>query len=185
MGNTKLKEAIKQELKRKLQEGGELLDSQPETQFDMEDQIGNFWIVKKTMKESTEDDIVCETDIFGLAEMINNGELNREDISGIYQMENKARRAALRGVRERDKGIKEEIKEGSNVKKQLEDSIKNIKLDIQARTQEGIDNPGSRDSVSSDISNLYSKLDKQKELLTRLENSLDKETGTKDETKEA
>ena len=61
---------LKKELLKKLHENKEILDSQPETEYNIEDTIGSFWIVKKAVKESTEDDMIQETDIFGLAEMI-------------------------------------------------------------------------------------------------------------------
>lgn len=159
-----------------LNENTEILDSQPETEFNCDDQLGNFWFVKKAVKESTEDDMVCETDIFGLAEMISSGQLTKEDVTGIYKTESRARNTSKKGLKQRDNELKEDIKTGSSQIKQLEQSISDIKTNIQVKTQEGIDNPGRRDSVSADIQSLYSKLDKQEKLIERLKAAL----GTKD-----
>lgn len=166
---------LKVELKKKLQEGIEILDSQPETEFTLDDQIGNFFIVKKAMKESSEDDLIQETDIFGLAEMISQGTVSKADISGIYKMENKARRAVQSGIKGRDKDLKETVKQGSDLLKQLTTKIADIKLEIQAVTQKGNDNPMMRDSAAADIDRLYADLGKKEAALERLQASLNKE----------
>jgi hypothetical protein len=168
---------LKVELKKKLQENVEILDSQPETEYNLDDQIGNFWIVKKAMKESTEDDLIQEVDIFSLAEMISQGTISKADITGMYKMENKARRAVQNGIRGRDKDLKETVKQGSDLLRQLEQKIKDIKTEIQAVTQKGNDNPMLRDSATADIDRLYIDLGKKEAALERLKASLDKEKG--------
>lgn len=175
MKKSHLIEQLKIELKHKLQEDIELLDSQPETTFDMEDQIGNFWIVKKAMKESTEEELIQETNIFDLAEMLSNQEITKADIAGIYMKETKARRAVSQGIRGRDRDLKETVKQGSDLLNQLKQKIEDIKTDIQARTQQGNDNPGVRDSIAADIDRLYADLNKKEMALERLQKSLEKE----------
>jgi len=180
MEKKKLIGLIKKELKTKLiKENLEMLDSQPETEYNLEDQIGNFWIVKKAIKESSEDSIIQETDVFGLAEMISQG-LTKENITGLYKSEGKARSASRKLIKQRDGELKEDIKTGTQQLKDLDAKMADIKADIQAKTQQGMDNPGNRDSVASDINPLYSKLSKLEDLKTRLEASLAKEKTPKD-----
>ncbi len=175
---------IKTELKQKLvKENLEILDSQPESEYNLDDQIGNFWIVKKAIKESTEDDIIQEVDVFSLAEMISQG-LVKEDIVGLYKAEGKARSTSRKMLRTRDGELKEDIKTGYQQLKDIDSKLAEIKSEIQAKTQEGIDNPGRRSSVSSDLQPLYAKLDKLEDLKTRLDASLAKEKPSK-ESKES
>lgn len=183
---------IKEELKNKLKENysafpqlneDEIITDQPEVTYDLDDQIGNFWIVKRAMKESLEEDLLQETDVFGLAEMIAQHQVSRADIHGIYKMENKARRASLNCISTRDKTQKDTIKEGNSTLAALEKSIEDLKMDIEACTQRGVDEPSIRDSVSADLEVLYSKLGKKEELLTRLQSSLEKENGEVQESK--
>lgn len=184
MKHTQLLRAIKTELKSKLvKENLEILDSQPESEYNLEDQIGNFWIVKKAIKESTEDDMIQEVDVFGLAEMISQG-LVKEDIVGLYKAEGKARSTSRKMLRTRDGELKEDIKTGSQQLKDIDSKIADIKADIQAKTQEGIDNPGQRSSVSSSLEPLYSKLDKLEDLKKRLDASLSSSKPSKEAPKE-
>ena len=113
--------------------------------------------------------------IFGLAEMLNSGQLTKEDISGIYMKEQTARRAVSRGIRGRDKELKETVKQGSDLLNQLKQKITDIKNDIQYRTQQGNDNPAVRDSIAFDIDRLYKDLNKKETNLKRLQASLEKE----------
>jgi hypothetical protein len=183
MKQTELINAIKKELKSKLiKENLEILDSQPESDYDLEDQIGNFWIVKKAIKESTEEDMICETDVFGLAEMISKG-LTKESIVGLYKAEGKARTTSRKMLKARDGELKEDIKTGTQQLKDLDLKMASIKADIQAKTQQGMDNPGQRDSITSDLQPLYQKLSKLEDLKTRLGASLSKEKPTKEKLK--
>lgn len=182
MKKTELILEIKKQLKNKLlKENLDLLDSQPKVEYNIEDQIGNFWIVKTAMKESTEDELVQEVDVFSLAEMISQGTVSRADITGMFKMENKARRFSQKSIKGRDKDLKETIKQGGDLLKQLEDKISDIKLEIQALTQKGSDNSMLRDSVSADIDRLYSELSRKEDKLDRLSKSLEAEKPKKDE----
>ncbi len=173
-----LKEAIKKELVQKLQESAEILDSQPEPEFDYEDNVGNFWLVKKAMRESTDDDLVCETDVFGLAEMISQG-LTKENISGLYKSENKARSSSKRVLRQRDTQLKEDIKTASQQQKGLKQKIEDLKVDIASKVEYASNNPASRDAISADLDKLYAKLTKCEELKTRLDASVGAEKNKK------
>ena len=184
-------ESIKKELKIQLKETfkthteikeGEIID-QPEIEYNLEDQIGNFWLVKNAIKESTEEDLVQEVDIFTLAEMLANQEITKADITGMYKMENKARRAASSCIKERDKDLKETIKTGDNTRKDLVQAIEDCKMEIKAKTEQGISEPGQRDSVASDLDRLYSNLDRKETLLQRLDKSLEAEKADKDKDK--
>lgn len=183
MEHKQLLKAIKTELKQKLvKENLEILDSQPDSEYTLEDNIGSFWIVKKAIKESTEDDMIQEVDVFGLAEMISQG-LVKEDIVGLYKAEGKARSTSRKMLRTRDGELKEDIKTGSQQLKDIDSKIASVKANIQAKTQQGIDNPGQRDSVSSSLEPLYSKLDKLEDLKKRLDASLAKEKPSKESNK--
>jgi len=184
MKHTQLLKAIKTELKSKLvKENLEILDSQPDSEYKLEDKIGSFWIVKKAIKESTEDDMIQEVDVFGLAEMILQG-LVKEDIVGLYKAEGKARSTSRKMLRTRDGELKEDIKTGSQQLKDIDTKISDIKSDIQAKTQQGIDNPGQRSSVSSSLESLYAKLDKLEDLKKRLDASISSSKPSKEAPKE-
>ena len=164
-------------------ENTEMLTSQPEVQYDLEDQIGNFWIVKKAMKESNEDELVSETDVFGLAELINQG-LTRESITGLYKSEGKARSSSKKIIRQRDTELKEDIKTASQQLKDLDGKIESIKTDIGGKTDYANNNPGVRDSISQDLDVLYKELTKFEELKVKLQSSLDKEKPKKEAPQE-
>ena len=173
---------IKDKLIEGLKENNEL--SNPQDELLCDDQIGNFFIVKKAIKESMDDDLIQETNIFELAEMIANGSLNKDSIYGIYKMENRARRAAQQGLKGRDKNLKETIKQGSDLTKQLNQKMEEIKSEIQSLTQKGINDPMLRDSISSNLNKLYKELDKKENLLKRLQSSLIKEKPSKNKKDE-
>jgi len=162
----------------------EELLNQPEIEYNIEDQIGNFWVVKNAIKESTEEDIVQEVDVFTLAEMLANQQITKADIAGMYKMENKARRAASSCIKERDKDLKETIKTGDNTRKDLLQAIEDCKMEIQAKTSQGISEPGQRDSVAMDLDGLYKNLDRKESLLKRLDASLESEKASKDKEKD-
>jgi len=185
MKKTELISLIKEELKEKLlKENLNILDSQPQEAYNLEDQIGNFWIVTKAIKESTEDDLIKELDVFGLAEMLSSQGLTKENIVGLYKSEGKARTTSRKLLKQRDSELKEDIKTGSSKVKELEDKIAEIKLEIQSKTTEGISDPGKRSAISSDINTLYDQLDKFEELLKRLKSSLEKEKPSKEKPEE-
>lgn len=176
-----LLESFKQDKSKQIEE--EIITDQPSIDYNIEDQIGNIWIVKKAMKESTEDDLVQETDIFGLAEMINQQQISRADIHGIYQMENKARRASTKCISEKKSEHKSLIKEAESTKKEIEKKIKDIQLEIKSLTDKGMKYPGSRDSVSADLDPLYQELTKLEKLKEKLETSIEKEKPKKENDK--
>jgi len=174
---------IKEELIQKLQESADILDSQPESEFDYEDAVGNFWLVKRAMNESTDDELMCETDVFGLAEMISKG-LTKENIAGLYKSEGKARSSSKRALRQRKSQLKEDIKTASQKLKDLKEKITVIKADIATKTDYATNNPGSRDAISADLEKLYSKLTKLEDLQKRLDASLGAEKAKKKQSQE-
>lgn len=187
-------ENIKTELKNQLKETfgtfrehsileEEELLNQPKIEYNIEDQIGNFWVVKNAIKESTEEDIIQEVDIFTLAEMIANQQITKADITGMYKMENKARRAATKCIKERDMDLKETIKTGDSSRKDLVKAIEDCKMEIKAKTDQGIAEPDQRDSVAMDLDKLYSNLDRKEQLLKRLDTALEAEKKDKDKDK--
>lgn len=164
-----------------IRENVDILTSQPEITYNIDDQIGNFWIVKNAMKESTEDELIQEMDIFSLAEKISNKEIYKADIAGIYSKENKARRAVSNNIRTRDKDLKETIKTGNELVNKLTNIISNIKSEIQTLTKKGHDNPMLRDACTSDIGILNDELSRKESVLDRLIKSLEAENSNKDE----
>jgi hypothetical protein len=179
---------LKKELLKKLNENSdniseEMITDQPGIDYNLDDQIGNIWIVKKAMKESTEDDLLQETDIWGLAEMINQQQVSKADIHGIYQVENKARRMSKRQINERDSSHKQTLKEAEGYSSDLDKKISDIKMEIENITSKGMDEPGMRDSVSSDLDPLYAKLTKLEDLKDRLDSSIEAEKPKKDKPK--
>lgn len=158
----------------------EMITDQPTIDYNLDDQIGNIWIVKKALKESGEDDLLQETDIFGLAEMINQQQISRADIHGIYQVENKARRVSRKQITERDSSHKAFIKEAQGVNGDLNKKIASIRAEVALITKKGVDDPTQRDTVSSELEPLLSQLTRLEDLQTRLEGSIEKEKPKKE-----
>jgi len=75
--------------------------------FNVEDEIGKFFVVTKPKnKDTTIDDIVFESDVFYFANQIRGG-LNFENIIGLYKQKSDARRAGTEALKEYEMQLKE------------------------------------------------------------------------------
>ena len=120
----------------------------------IEDQIAEFYYVTKPTKESSVEELVKSGDVFEFAM----SGLTREDISGIYKSESRAKSAANKIIKERDIKLKETYKKGQDKLKQMEASIDEIKGQIEGKMSEATSNPDMREALTSESNSLMEKL---------------------------
>ena len=157
----------------------------------IEDQIAEFYYVTKPTKESAVEELVKSGDVFEFAM----SGLTREDISGIYKSEGRAKSAANKVIKERDIKLKETYKKGQDKLKAMESSIDEIKGQIEGKMSEATSNPDMRESLTAESNSLMEKLsmleaqvNKLKEVLEaegmRFEKKKPKKDNKKDDKKE-
>jgi hypothetical protein len=120
----------------------------------IEDQIAEFYYVTKPTKESSVEELVKSGDVFEFAM----SGLTREDISGIYKSEGRAKSAANKVIKERDLKLKETYKKGQDKLKAMEASIDEIKGQIEGKMSEATSNPDMRESLTAESNSLMEKL---------------------------
>ncbi len=120
----------------------------------IEDQIAEFYYVTKPTKESSVEELVKSGDVFEFAM----SGLTREDISGIYKSEGRAKSAANKVIKERDIKLKETYKKGQDKLKAMEASIDEIKGQIEGKMSEATSNPDMRESLTAESNSLMEKL---------------------------
>jgi hypothetical protein len=99
---SQLRQLIKEELEEIVQERKFSTEL-----FNVEDEIGKFFVVTKPKnKDTTIDDIVFESDVFYFANQIRGG-LNFENIIGLYKQKSDARRAGTEALKEYEMQLKE------------------------------------------------------------------------------
>jgi hypothetical protein len=99
---SQLRQLIKEELEEIVQERKFSTEL-----FNVEDEIGKFFVVTKPKnKDTTIDDIVFESDVFYFANQIRGG-LDFEDIIGLYKQKSDARRAGTEALKEYEMQLKE------------------------------------------------------------------------------
>ena len=75
--------------------------------FDVKDEVGKFFVVTKPRsKNTTMEDIVFESDIFGFANQIRGG-LKFEDVIGLYKQKSDARREGMEALKAYETQLKE------------------------------------------------------------------------------
>lgn len=82
----------------------------------MKDDVGHFYVVTGAKNGSTNENIMFETDVFNLAEKLNNGKITREDVRAIVRKEDRARRIGERFIRERESQVAGATKKAENLK---------------------------------------------------------------------
>lgn len=99
---SQLRQLIKEELEEIVQERKFSTEL-----FNVEDEIGKFFVVTKPKnKDTTIDDIVFESDVFYFANQIRGG-LDFENIIGLYKQKSDARRAGTEALKEYEMQLKE------------------------------------------------------------------------------
>jgi hypothetical protein len=99
---SQLRQLIKEELEEIVQERKFSTEL-----FNVEDEIGKFFVVTKPKnKDTTIDDIVFESDVFYFANQIRGG-LNFENIIGLYKQKSDARRTGTEALKEYEMQLKE------------------------------------------------------------------------------
>ena len=137
----------------------------------IEDQIAEFYYVTKPTKESSVEELVKSGDVFEFAM----SGLTREDISGIYKSESRAKSAANKVIKERDIKLKETYKKGQDKLKQMEASIDEIKGQIEGKMSEATSNPDMREALTSESNGLMEKLSMLEMQMDKLREALEKE----------
>ena len=137
----------------------------------IEDQIAEFYYVTKPTKESSVEELVKSGDVFEFAM----SGLTREDISGIYKSEGRAKSAANKVIKERDIKLKETYKKGQDKLKAMEASIDEIKGQIEGKMSEATSNPDMRESLTAESNNLMQKLSMLEAQVNKLREVLEAE----------
>ena len=137
----------------------------------IEDQIAEFYYVTKPTKESSVEELVKSGDVFEFAM----SGLTREDISGIYKSESRAKSAANKIIKERDIKLKETYKKGQDKLKQMEASIDEIKGQIEGKMSEATSNPDMREALTSESNSLMEKLSMLEMQMEKLRMALETE----------
>jgi hypothetical protein len=137
----------------------------------IEDQIAEFYYVTKPTKESSVEELIKSGDVFEFAM----SGLTREDISGIYKSEGRAKSAANKIIKERDIKLKETYKKGQNKLKAMEASIDEIKTQIEGKMSEATSNPDMREALTSESNNLMEKLSMLEAQIEKLREVLETE----------
>jgi hypothetical protein len=137
----------------------------------IEDQIAEFYYVTKPTKESSVEELVKSGDVFEFAM----SGLTREDISGIYKSESRAKSAANKVIKERDIKLKETYKKGQDKLKQMEASIDEIKGQIEGKMSEATSNPDMREALTSESNSLMEKLSMLEMQMEKLRMALEAE----------
>ena len=137
----------------------------------IEDQIAEFYYVTKPTKESSVEELVKSGDVFEFAM----SGLTREDISGIYKSEGRAKSAANKVIKERDIKLKETYKKGQNKLKAMEASIDEIKGQIEGKMSEATSNPDMRESLTAESNSLMEKLSMLEAQVNKLREVLEAE----------
>jgi small-conductance mechanosensitive channel len=137
----------------------------------IEDQIAEFYYVTKPTKESAVEELVKSGDVFEFAM----SGLTREDISGIYKSEGRAKSAANKVIKERDLKLKETYKKGQDKLKAMEASIDEIKGQIEGKMSEATSNPDMRESLTAESNSLMEKLSMLEAHINKLREVLEAE----------
>ncbi len=137
----------------------------------IEDQIAEFYYVTKPTKESAVEELVKSGDVFEFAM----SGLTREDISGIYKSEGRAKSAANKVIKERDIKLKETYKKGQDKLKAMEASIDEIKGQIEGKMSEATSNPDMRESLTAESNSLMEKLSMLEAQVNKLKEVLEAE----------
>ena len=137
----------------------------------IEDQIAEFYYVTKPTKESKVEELVKSGDVFEFAM----SGLTREEISGIYKSESRAKSAANKVIKERDIKLKETYKKGQDKLKTMESSIDEIKKQIEGKMSEATSNPDMREALTSESNGLMEKLSMLEMQMDKLREALEKE----------
>ena len=101
--------------------------------------------------------------------------LTREEISGIYKSESRAKSAANKVIKERDIKLKETYKKGQDKLKTMESSIDEIKKQIEGKMSEATSNPDMREALTSESNGLMEKLSMLEMQMDKLREALEKE----------
>lgn len=114
------------------------------------DEIGSFYLVKKPYEGSMLENIMFQTNILDLQEMLSNGSLLKEDIAGLVFKENRAINRGTSLIKEFDKGLKDTWKNEINELKKKCDFYKNS-IDVSKKYY--------KENLTEDVQNKHTRIE--------------------------
>lgn len=148
--------------------------------LNIDDQLGTFFIVQKPTKDATVENIVCEGDLFTIANLFKRG-LDFDNVFGLYKTAEKAQRVGESLIKEMRNQMRENLKMGENKVSELEQDIQDTKAEIEHHMQSAMTEPGTRDARFADAERLLGDLKQKEAMLAKLKGALETEVKKLDE----
>jgi hypothetical protein len=149
--------------------------------LNIDDQLGTFFIVQKPTKDAAVENIVCEGDLFTIANLFKRG-LDFDNVFGLYKTAEKAQRVGESLIKEMRNQMRENLKLGENKVSELEQDIQDTKMEIEHHMQSAMTEPGTRDARFADAERLLDVLKAKEAMLAKLKGALETEVKKLDET---
>ena len=148
--------------------------------LNIDDQLGTFFIVQKPTKDATVENIVCEGDLFTIANLFKRG-LDFDNVFGLYKTEEKAQRVGESLIKEMRNQMRENLKAGDVKVSEIEQDIQDTKMEIEHHMQSAMTEPGTRDARFADAERLLGDLKQKEAMLAKLKGALETEVKKLDE----
>jgi hypothetical protein len=152
--------------------------------LNIDDQLGTFFIVQKPTKDATVENIVCEGDLFTIANLFKRG-LDFDNVFGLYKTAEKAQRVGESLIKEMRNQMRENLKAGDVKVSELEQDIQDTKMEIENHMQSAMTEPGTRDARFADAERLLDVLKEKEAMLAKLKGALETEIKKLDETEKS
>jgi uncharacterized membrane protein len=148
--------------------------------LNIDDQLGTFFIVQKPTKDATVENIVCEGDLFTIANLFKRG-LDFDNVFGLYKTAEKAQRVGESLIKEMRNQMRENLKAGDVKVSEIEQDIQDTKMEIEHHMQSAMTEPGTRDARFADAERLLGDLKQKEAMLAKLKGALETEVKKLDE----
>jgi hypothetical protein len=148
--------------------------------LNIDDQLGTFFIVQKPTKDAAVENIVCEGDLFTIANLFKRG-LDFDNVFGLYKTAEKAQRVGESLIKEMRNQMRENLKAGDVKVSELEQDIQDTKMEIEHHMQSAMTEPGTRDARFADAERLLDVLKAKEAMLAKLKGALETEVKKLDE----
>jgi hypothetical protein len=152
--------------------------------LNIDDQLGTFFIVQKPSKDATIENIVCEGDLFTIANLFKRG-LDFDNVFGLYKTAEKAQRIGESLLKAMRNQMRENLKAGDVKVSELEQDIQDTKMEIENHMQSAMTEPGTRDARFADAERLLDVLKEKEAMLAKLKGALETEIKKLDETEKS
>jgi hypothetical protein len=152
--------------------------------LNIDDQLGTFFIVQKPTKDAAVENIVCEGDLFTIANLFKRG-LDFDNVFGLYKTAEKAQRVGESLIKEMRNQMRENLKAGDVKVSELQQDIDDTKMEIENHMQSAMTEPGTRDARFADAERLLDVLKEKEAMLAKLKGALETEIKKLDETEKS